>query len=387
MPLRVLFAIGSMEVGGAERQLLRYLKHLDRQKFSPGLYLVAKRGPLLDELPAGVPVFAFDERVPPARIYLPGGIHRKQIHDLGRVLDEFEADVLVTRTFHLTLIGAPAARRRPTPLVAIDASDPRRDFHRNAGRFRLVKRRLIESAYKRAAAVVALSDGAANGLSTFYNLPRNRVIVLSNAIDFEEINGLAAKPAPGLEPDRFHVVAIGRLVPEKGHRYLIDAAARLIGDGNLPNLRVHLLGDGPLRSVLERFAAERGIAENIHFVGFCRNPFSYLRRCDLFCLPSLNEGMPGALLEAMACGIPVIASDCESGPREVLADGRFGTLVPVGDPVSLAAAIREKAQHPAAARETAQLAREHVERVYSTPIVIARLETLLEDVVAGDSAR
>ena len=117
---------------------------------------------------------------------------------------------------------------------------------------------------------------------------------------------------------------------------------------------------------------------HVAFAGHRANPFAYLRRCDLFCLPSLNEGMPGALLEAMACGVPVVAADCPSGPREVLTGGAFGRLVPVADPDALADAIEAVARDPATARATAAAARRHVEEEYSIPVGMARWERLLE---------
>ncbi len=377
-PLRVLFAIGSMEIGGAERQVVRYLQRLDRSRFTPGLCLVAKRGPLLADVPADVPIFSFEDRVRPSRIYLPGRIHRQQVRDLAAVLDAYGADVLVTRTFHQTLIAGPAVRLRPTPLVAIEASDPRRDFPRQVSRFRRLKRRLIARAYREATAIVALSEGSRESLCSFYELPHERVTVLPNFVDIESIDRLAAEPGPSLDPSRFHVVAVGRLSPEKGHDVLIAAANRLVQSGRLSNLHVHFLGDGPSRQELGRLAVDLSLTDHVTFVGALQNPFAWLARCDLFCLPSRYEGMPLALLEAMACGVPVVASDCVSGPREVLAGGEFGTLVPPDNPEALAEAIAGAAQNTEAMKSRTDAARKQIETSYSAPAVIARLEQLLE---------
>lgn len=381
MPARILFAIGSMEVGGAEKQVIRYLRHLDRTRFLPGLYLIDRRGELLADVPEDVPIYAFGERVRPSKLYVPGGIHRRQVQDLTSVIREFGADLVVGRSFHMTLIAAPAAKRRSIPLIAIEASNPQWDFQRSAGRFQSIKRRLISRAYASAAAVVALSEGAARGLSEFYRLPEHRVRRLSSSIDLGELKRLAAEPAPPLEPGCFHMASVGRLVPEKGHRDLIEAVARLIGDGERADLRLHVIGDGPLRVELERFAHERGIGSAVHFAGFRRNPIAIVRQCDLFCLPSHYEGMPGALLEAMSCGVPVIACDCESGPREIFDGGRFGTLIPVGDPTALAAAILDVANKPAAARDKAFAGQRHVEQKYSASAVVEQMQALFQEVL------
>lgn len=377
-PIRVLFAVGSLEIGGAERRVTRYLRHLDRDRFTPGLYLVARRGPLLAEVPADVPVYVFEERLGPGRLYLPGRVHRRQVRDLAAALDEFSADLLVTRAFHQTLLAGPAVRLRPTPLVAIEASDPRRDFPRQVTRFAGFKKRLIARAYRDAKAVIALSEGAAGGLSEFYGLPRDRISVLPNFVDLDEIDQLAAESGPALHPEQFHVCAVGRLSPEKGADVLLDAAILLLSTGRLPRLHVHFIGDGPLRPALEQVAAKPPLAGHVRVAGALRNPFAYLARCDLFCLPSRYEGMPGALLEAMACRVPVVAADCPSGPREVLDGGRFGRLVPSDDPAALADAIEAAARDPEAARRTAPGARRRIEEEYSVPVGMGRLERLLD---------
>jgi glycosyltransferase involved in cell wall biosynthesis len=102
-----------------------------------------------------------------------------------------------------------------------------------------------------------------------------------------------------------------------------------------------------------------------------------MKRCDLFCLPSLYEGMPVALLEAMACGVPVVATDCPSGPREVLAGGEFGRLVPVADPVALAEAMKAVVRDPEEAARAVAAARRRVEDEYSVASGMPRLERLL----------
>jgi glycosyltransferase involved in cell wall biosynthesis len=129
---------------------------------------------------------------------------------------------------------------------------------------------------------------------------------------------------------------------------------------------------------LEQQVRHSGLTEHVTFTGFVANPLAYVRQCNLFCLPSLYEGMPVALLEAMACGVPVVATDCPSGPREVLAGGEFGRLVPVGDPAALAAAIEQVLRDPTGSRVMTSAARRRVEEEYSAPIGIRRLERLLE---------
>lgn len=377
-PLRVLVVLGSLGGGGAERQVAVWLRHLDRTHFEPTLYLTARRGELLGEIPADVPVVAFEERRAPPRLYVPGGIYRRQVRDLESVATERGTDVLVTVTLHMTLLAA-GMRRRSERWLAVEMADPRRDFADQVTRFRRLKRRWLAKAYE-LATPVAVSDGVKEGIVEFYGTAADRIAVLPNFIDLDAVDRRAAEPGPDLPRDRFHVVTVGRLQPQKGHAHLLDAFARLAAKQWPRPPHLHLLGQGPLRDELERQVRDLALTNQVTFAGFVANPLAYMKRCDLFCLPSLYEGMPVALLEAMACGLPVVATDCPSGPREVLADGSFGRLVPVADPGALAEAIEAVFLDPEAAKRAAAAARRRVEDEYSSPTGMVRLERLLTPV-------
>jgi glycosyltransferase involved in cell wall biosynthesis len=377
--LRVLFAIGSMGGGGAERQVIHYLRHLDRQRFVPLLYLLEGRGELLSEVPADVAMFAFDRRQTSPDGYFPGRIRRRQIADLAQVLREQAADVMCAVTFHMTLIASGARRRRSTPWLAVEMADPRRDFPGQVTRFRWLKRRLLARAYRAADRCVAVSHGVRDGLQQYHGVPGERIAVLPNFIDVAEVDRLAQTPPPDWPNAAFHVVSVGRLHPQKGQRFLLEAVARLVAQGGRQRLRVHLLGQGPLEMELRRFVRDHRLESHVEFAGFQDNPIAWIKRADLFCLPSLYEGLPLALLEAMACGVPVLATDCPSGPREVLDGGRYGRLVPPGEVDALAAAIADAMDQPQAWQTLTPAARQRVEMEYGILTGIARLENLLRE--------
>jgi glycosyltransferase involved in cell wall biosynthesis len=111
-------------------------------------------------------------------------------------------------------------------------------------------------------------------------------------------------------------------------------------------VRLLILGEGPLRAELETEIRRRGLTGDVRLEGFVDNPFAYMRRARLFVLSSLWEGLPGVLIQAMACGTPVVSTDCPSGPREILEDGRLGPLVPTADSAALADAILDTLEHP-----------------------------------------
>jgi glycosyltransferase involved in cell wall biosynthesis len=132
-----------------------------------------------------------------------------------------------------------------------------------------------------------------------------------------------------------------------------------------------ILGEGPERPGLEALVAGLGLSEQVMLPGFASNPFAYMARAGVFVLSSAWEGMPGALIQAAACGVPVVATDCESGPREVLQGGRYGRLVPVGDPAALAEAILTTLERPRTA-----VPFEAVERFTRSAAVSGYLEVL-----------
>lgn len=374
--IRVLFVLGSLGGGGAERQTLTWLRHLDRDRFDPTLYLISRNGELKSLIPDNLTVTAYEDRHSQPRLYFPGRIQRQQARDLARVAAERNADALVTVALHMTLLGA-AMSRRPHAWLAVEMADPRRDFLDQVRRFRVTKRRRLSGAY-RTAMPVAVSEGVKEGMTAFYDTPYDRIAVVPNCVDLDDVDRRAAEPGPELSQDQFHIVTVGRLQPQKGHRDLLEAISQVVKERGLSRVHLHLLGQGPLREELEAIVREKNLTDHVTFAGFVANPVAYVRRCNLFCLPSIYEGLPLALLEAMACGVPALACDCESGPRELLLNGKLGRLVPVGEPNRLADAILEIAQNPSDAASRALAARRHVEEHYSAIAVVKRLERLLE---------
>ncbi len=382
-PVRVVFAVGSLAGGGSEKQVLRILQHLDRTRFRPFLYLIQREGELLERLPDDVPVRAYwsERRAPP--VNWPGRLHTSQVRHLQQVLVDWQADVLYDRTLPMALVTGPAAARAGVPRVSVVVSDPQQDFAASAGRFKLLKQRLLRRAYHQAACVVAVSEGVRRSVLQRYRLAPERVVVLPNLYDFDEMDRLAEQPTVRLAPGHLHVVAVGRLQAEKGFDVLLRAFQHLQAAALPAPVQLHLLGSGPDEPHLKQLAGELGLADRVHFHGFQHNPYGFLRQASVFCLSSRYEGFPNVLVEALACGTPVVATDCPSGPREILADGRFGQLVPVDDAPALAKALAGVLTDAERARAVAAEARKHVRSAYDLRSSLARLEQLLSDVASG----
>lgn len=197
---------------------------------------------------------------------------------------------------------------------------------------------LRRRAYRRASHVVAPSVGVAEDLITRVGVPRAQVSVIANPLDTDLITTLASAPLEQLSlPAAVRViVAAGRLSAQKDFATLIRAfsAVRRARDVVLV-----ILGEGEERPHLSRLAAELGVADKVVMPGFVENPFSYMKRASVFVLSSRYEGLPNALLQALAVGTAVVATDCPSGPSEILEGGRWGRLVPVSDVEAMARAI------------------------------------------------
>ncbi|MCA9208465.1 MAG: glycosyltransferase [Planctomycetales bacterium] len=374
--IRVLCAIGEMSGGGSERQMLGILKRLDRERFAPHLYLISPGGELLPEVPDDVPVSIFWQRYERPRFNWPGRIHQAQVADLARVIREHAIDVIYDRTYHMTMITARAAERTRVPRASVIVSNPRVDFETNRERFRWLKLPMLRRAYRTADQVVAVSEGTARLAAEFFHLPPERIQTIYNFVDAERLQAASEVPSDW-ERERFHIVAAGRLHEAKGYPLLLRAVRDAVHKNGLRQILLHILGVGPQEGELKRLMDEYGLASHVRLEGFQPNPFSYLRASNLFVLSSIYEGLPNVLIEAMMVGTPVVSTDCPSGPREILRDGKFGQLTPPKDAGALTGAIVDAVENEASWRLRATQAREYAERTFGPEAGIERVEKLL----------
>jgi len=200
--------------------------------------------------------------------------------------------------------------------------------------------------YPGADALVAVSDGVAEDLSEVMGIARSRVRTIYNPVFSDEIAARAREPlehpwfAPGQPPV---VLAVGKLRRQKDFPTLLEAFARL--RARRP-ARLVVLCEGPRRSLLEQKVQRLGLAADVALPGFEANPFRFMARSGVFALSSQWEGLPAVLIQAMACGCPVVSTDCPSGPSEILDKGSWGQLVSVGDVEGLARALEETLAAP-----------------------------------------
>lgn len=206
---------------------------------------------------------------------------------------------------------------------------------------------LIKLLYNKADLIVVVSEAIKKDLIKNYSLKEEKIKVIYNPYDIERINHLASESIEEKYSEIFKnptVITVGRLSKQKGQWHLIRAFKKVKEE--IPNAKLVILGQGELQDYLIKLTINLGLKNDIYFLGFQKNPFKYIARSTLYVFPSLYEGFPNALCEAMACGIPVISADCKSGPREILATstdidmetneielGEYGVLFPVCDGV------------------------------------------------------
>lgn len=381
--LRVLFVIGSMHAGGAERQVVETLRHLDRQRFEPFLYLAHRDGALLADVPGDVPIEAFWGGTQPHSFGLKlltvcrGGMLARMWH-LSQFLKRLRPDVVYDRTYLSTLDTAGACWWRDVPRVSAAVADPYVQFEMYAKRLRFLRRRYARWAYHTAARVLANSAGLRQQMIDYWQLPPEQVILQPNGLDLDRIEQRSREQTFGQNEGPIRLLTVGRIDEDKGHIDLLTALEELIHRRGHRELQWLILGVGARMETLRHEIAAKQLCDHVELAGTVANPFPYYAAADLFILPSRSEGLPNVLLEALACGLPVISTDCPSGPREILEDGRYGRLVPVRDPMAIANAIEDFLKHREEWRQTAIAGQASVQERFDMRRVVKQLETLLE---------
>lgn len=318
--MRILFVADGFEVGGAQRALLDLLRHMGGARFRRVVFSTGAEGPLTEDYRAAA------ERIVsiPKRRPFDFGL----VPVLSRLVREERPALIVSVLFYADVMAGLANLTNRIPIVSWQHVLPSRDFKNNRPRHRIAYR-IVHPRFTR---VVCCSDALADDVAATYGVPRRRLVTIPNGVD---LGRFAFHPLPELR-DRFSIGMIARFSPEKEHAVLLRAFPEILR--RIPGARLDLYGDGPTRPDTERLAAELGITERVAFHGTTIDIESRYADLDMVVLPSECEAHPISLLEAMACGRPVVASDA-GGTREAVEDGRTGLLFPVGDPVGLAAAV------------------------------------------------
>ena len=386
--VRVLFVLTRLDVGGLEHQALELTSRLASRGIAP--QVVALRGPgaLTESFrERGVPVHELGRRRSKWGVGVPVR--------LARLIRRWQPQVVYTFGCGDALFwGGTLARMVPLRQAPFGFAQGRQG---KPGRRTVVAAihsmrpgmlgRLAARAARRADAVVALAETHAQFLAERYAIPRGKLAVIPNGVDlelfrpdgdgasFDSAQDRSARARLGLPEQGFLVGAVGRLHPLKGMDVLCHAAASVLR--HLPTVRFAIIGEGPQRAELEGLVRESRVEARVHFLGRRSDVAELLPAFDLFALPSRSEALPMAVMEAMACGRPVVASAVGCVP-ELVEHGVTGLCVPADDAERLAEAIVELASDPTRAREMGREGRRRAEERFNIEQAVESTAQLLE---------
>ena len=354
--LRVMLLLSSLHGGGAERVAVHLMNRSDSAQFDVRMGLLRRAGPFLDAVdPERVdasPIaqkwlsveglnssFYRPHKLLPAIALAPINIARMIAAHRPHVVMSFTKGMSL-----LTWTVLPGLGPNRPRWIAREGNntDAVIDDELTSPAARAVVRHLVRRCYRSADCFLANSHEMATGLEKRLGLDHSRMRVIQNPVDIGDIQRLARAPIPR-DPERPFILAVGRLEHQKGHDLLLDALARSTAARSLDLV---IIGRGSQEATLRARAAALGLADKVSFIGFETNPWAWMAKSKLFVLPSRWEGFPSVAVEALACGVPTLATACDFGPAEVMIHGESGWIVPPGDAGAFASGIDHLLTHP-----------------------------------------
>jgi len=370
----IAILLPSLAGGGAERSMLHLARSFTEQGREVDLLLFRTKGAYMNSVPESVRVIELEAgssvggrllaaQADPAGIgvllkpvLLPFKVDSsiRHINALTRYMETQRPDVILSALTYTNLAALWAKRlsRIKIPVIVSERIalsvhlQREKSRHRWRSRFMLP---MVERTYRFADGIVAVSDDVANDLAGSAHIDRNTITTIYNPVVDSTLPELAALPldhpwfSPGQPPV---ILGVGRLTPQKDFHTLLRTFALLRGE---KDIRLVILGEGQQRAELAALAKELGVSADVDMPGFVDNPYQYMARAAVFALTSLYEGLPGVIIQALACGCPVVSTDCPGGSAEILENGKYGRLVPVQHNRELADAIRltlDSSPHP-----------------------------------------
>lgn len=335
------FFIPDLTVGGAEQVTVNIVNGLSDRGYNITLLLSRFDGELDSRLAADVDVTV----LPPSRTSVFGAA--AHLPSLVTYLRRERPVALFPHLTQVSVVALAAARLVETDTLVIPTHHSA--FGTSAGRTArdVVLQQLTTRLYPLADRVITVSEGVADSIVAQTAVDRNDISVLYNPVEVETVRDQGRDPVEHewIEDDETRVLlSVGRIAQQKDLKTWLRVFNK-VHEQN-PRVRGVLAGKGPQREEVMAFADRLGIGDVVSMPGYVQNPYGFMHRSDVFLLSSKFEGLPTVLVEALACGCPVVSTDCPSGPREILDDGRYGHLVPVSDIDGLASAVEQTLEEP-----------------------------------------
>ncbi len=392
-PPVALFLTRNLLTGGAERVFLNFVNNA--RAVRPVVALLERKGGMLSELRNDVPCVARDDhRHLHARIaQMATGIPGESFARLGleclwldRVLRTTVAEVVSSFLMraHIVALLTKVLLRPQMPVVLNiheHLSESERFFY-PTNRDKAMSRWVIRNLFPKADRIVVVADAVKRDLVATHGLPAGMIDVVNNPLDIEHIRAKAKEPLDpswATAPGQHCIVAVGRLVHLKGYDLLLQAFSRLRATCDV---RLILVGDGIDRGMLEALTARLGLQDAVTFAGHRDNPWRFMARADVIAVTSRTEAFPCVIAEAMAIGVPVLATDCTGGVRELLQEGNCGLIVPSEDVDAIARGLGRLLSDAGLRSSLTEPARERV-RAFALPEVQRRYESILTGMMAS----
>ena len=373
----ILHVIDALNVGGAQELLVLLAEKTPKSAYQTLVCVIQPDTTIKARIESkGVAVYCFNR--PRPSIYNPYDFilyFYKNVRDIIALCRQHKVDVVHCHLSDAEFMGIPAGwlyrADRVISTVHYPALLPERKAGDFRNHFRIGVTRML---YHLTDSVVAVSDDVAEQLKSVFHLAPSKIRIIINGIDVEAIHGTLAKPEwlPSVNalPGQRLITSVGRLMPPKGHRYLVEAIPYMTR--RLGNLKLLLAGDGDLRESLEQQSQSLGVQNVVSFLGSRNDVREILALTEVFVLPSTSEGTSMALLEAMAAGKPIVATDIP-GNRAILKHEYNCLLVPPGNPEKLAEAIAFLLNHPLIAADYGKNAYRDVYRQFDIEQTMTKL--------------
>lgn len=374
-PLRIMLLISNLKIGGAQ-EVVRTLCETFPEKGYQTIVCTFEDGPLRKEIErAGIPVVILPARqhsILALPLFLWDMLRIRNA--IAEIVDKYQINILQTqlvRGLDFLVLTLRAGRKLLVFWTFHNALFVLRPEHLPRFRWLLGIKRWAHSLLYRWTArwvngMIVVSEDVKKALHEYAGALHGKVHVIPNSVDIkrynQEINQKAIRKELGLSPGHQVFAVVATFKKQKGHRYLIEAAASVISQ--FPDIRLLLIGDGELRDELKAQTQALGLNEHVHFLGLRTDVPKLLGASDYFVLPSLWEGLPVSLIEAMACGLPVIATQV-SGTKDVMIHNQTGLLVPPGEVEALKDAMLQLLVHPELAQKMGEAARNRVAENFS----------------------
>jgi len=361
---RICFALPSLAGGGAERAAVQILNALDGDRWERWLYLFKREGPYLADVASAVQIADANGH---SRVGRWRALRRFTRAARPDIVVSFLSYFSVLSAVRAARVGARVVFNQQTPMSAFLTDS---DYHWRRPWDRRAFAAITRVGFAAADLIVTTSRGVAEDLTASFGVRPDRIRIVHNPVDLRAIAAAVQAPLEAAHAAVWAhpaIVAAGRLAEAKDYPLLIESLAIL---RQKTPARLFILGEGEQERALRDLAAARGLTDAVHFCGFQSNPWKYIARADVFALTSRYEGFGNVLVEAMACGVPVVATS-SPGTREIVSVGEDGLLVERHEPAAVAAALERLLGDAALRQRMSETARRHAERFAVASIAAA----------------